>query len=220
MAKKGQPSFEIEEGDDFQTVYGDMITFVAVLFILLFTMAYNKVQDDTFFTQMRLQFGGKDIEQTKLLTSEDLFVSDLRGYIQQEELSQYALVLVDEQKIRLILNDPLMFKAGSDTLSRDSRVVLRGFSKIIKKIQNPILIEGHTDPSKVRNEYFDNNWDLSMKRAYSVLRFLVDDLDMSEKQFTLISHGSNKPLVNNKTAANRARNRRVELNIVRIKRSQ
>jgi chemotaxis protein MotB len=219
MAKKKQEiQLELEEGDDFQTVYSDMITFVAVLFIMLFTMSYNKVQDEAFFTQMRIQFGGKDIEQSKMLTSEDLFVSELRGYIQDERLSQYALVLVDEQKIRLIMNDPLLFEPGSDTLTRDSRIVLRGFSNSLKKVKNPILIEGHTDNENVHNEYFESNWDLSMMRAYAVLRFFVDEMGMSEKQFTLIANAGNKPLVPNKNSKNRAMNRRVELNVVRVKR--
>ena len=46
---------------------------------------------------MSVKFGGKKVEQTQKATSEDLLVSDVRNYIQDERMSQYAMVLVDEK---------------------------------------------------------------------------------------------------------------------------
>ena len=115
--------FEIEEGDEISTVYGDMITFVAVLFILLFTMVKNNDQPETVFTQMNLEMGGKIIEQKEKVTGETLFVSDVQGYITDERLSQYSVVMVDEQKIRIILNDQILFKKNSSTLTKESKLV-------------------------------------------------------------------------------------------------
>ena len=53
------------------------------------------------------------IEQQSKATAEELLVNDVRNYIQDEEMSQYAMVLVEEQRIRLIFNDPILFKSGT-----------------------------------------------------------------------------------------------------------
>ena len=113
--KKNNPP-PVDDGDDgsaeIGTVYGDMVTFIMVLFILLFVLSYNEKQDNTFFTQMRLQFGGPKIEQEDVLTAESLFISQVQGYIKKHRLSDYAQVLVDEQRIQLMLNHPVLFDSG------------------------------------------------------------------------------------------------------------
>ena len=76
-----------------------MITFIMCLFILLFILSYNKATDETFFTQMRMKFGAKKIEQEKVVTTEELLVSKIQGYIKKEKLEEITKVLVDEQKI-------------------------------------------------------------------------------------------------------------------------
>jgi chemotaxis protein MotB len=209
----------IEEGDEFGTVYGDMITFVAVLFILLFTMVYNKQEDEVFFEQMRMKMGGPKIEQ-KQKTHESLFLSNVQNYIKDEKLSQYVLILVDEQKIRIVLNDQVLFKSGSADLLRGSGTVLRGFAEIIRKVKNPIVIEGHTDSQKVLPGTFKDNWELSLYRAYNVLRFLVDETGINEKKLSLKGVGSQLPLYSNDTPQNRQKNRRVEINIIRVKKAE
>ena len=205
-----------EMSDDFATVFSDLVSFIAALFILLFTLVYNKEADDTYFIKMSLRFGGKEIEQEKVLSQDDLFVSKIQGYIEEEDLSQYALVLVDEQKIRLILNDPLLFSPGSSRLAGPGKRALDGFASIIDKLKNPIIIAGHTDDLPIHTMDFDSNWELSMQRAYSVLRYLADENGIPPKNMSIQAYGSYQPLVPNNTAANRARNRRVEVNIIRL----
>ena len=92
---------------------------------------------------MSVKFGGKKVEQNQKATAEDLFVSEVRNYIQDEQMSQYALILVDEQKIRLIFNDPILFKSGTDILTENSKSVLNGLTHIIKKVKNPVIVEAH-----------------------------------------------------------------------------
>ena len=93
---------EVEESDsEFSMVFSDLMSFIAGLFILLLTIVNNQQATPDYFKEMRLRFGGKKIEQKKKVVKEDLFVSEVRNYIEDERLSQYALVLVDEKKNRL-----------------------------------------------------------------------------------------------------------------------
>ncbi|MBT5856198.1 flagellar motor protein MotB [bacterium] len=218
-----QQDFEEEGADgsgDVAAVYSDLMSFVAALFILLFTLSYNKEQDDTFFIKMSAQFGAKEVHQEKVLTSEDLFVSKLQGYINDEKLAQYVLILVDEQKIRLVMNDPLLFTPGQSKLTTHAKQVLSGFATIMAKMDNPIIVEGHTDNMKVGDSSsFDSNWDLSFYRAYEVLKYFRDAGGIRESRLSAHGFAGNRPMSSNKTQAGRSANRRVEINFIRVSKS-
>ncbi|RAP34787.1 hypothetical protein DID77_00370 [Candidatus Marinamargulisbacteria bacterium SCGC AG-439-L15] len=207
----------LDEGNEFSTVYGDMVTFVAVLFILLFVMVYNKQDDEVFFERVRMKMGAEQVDETQKKDKESAYLDELKTFIQDEDLSQYALVLVDEEKVRLILNDQVVFKSGTDELKASSKQVLRGFSAIIRSVNNPFVVEGHTDNIPVKSGHFDSNWDLSMNRAYAVVKFFIEEENIDPKKMSLKAYGETRPIVSNDTPANRAKNRRVELNIVRLK---
>jgi chemotaxis protein MotB len=76
-------------------------------------------------------------------------------------------------------------------------------------------IEGHTDTDPIRKSSFDSNRDLSVARAMAVLRYLVDSAGIKDGQCALVAWGEYRPLTGNDSAANKARNRRVEITVKR-----
>lgn len=219
MANRKKPVFvpQPEESDsEINTVYGDMITFVAMLFILLFTLSYNEKQNETFFTQMRLTFGAKEIQQEKVITTEDLFVSQIQGYLEKEKLQDKARVLVDEQKIKLILDPPTLFDTGQAYLKPEGKKVLNKLAEIFATVRNPIIVEGHTDNVPIHNEKYDSNWDLSFYRSYTVVKYFINNFGFTPRQLSGLGYGEYHPLVPNDSDANRAKNRRIEINIIRV----
>ena len=216
--KKKQEEPEIEESDgEFAAVFSDLMSFLAGLFILLFTIVNSQKNSPQYFAEMSVKFGGKKVEQQKKATAEDLFVSEVRNYIQDEEMSQYALVLVDEQKIRLIFNDPILFESGTDILTKNSKAVLMGLTHIIKKVRNPVIVEGHTDDLPVKKDSkFRSNWDLAYFRASAVANYLMSK-GVSESRMSISSFGEQRPLARKKTYLARKKNRRIEINVIRVK---
>ena len=208
--------FDIEEGDEFSTVYGDMITFVAVLFMLLFMMVYNETQDKTFFAKMNIKLGGEKVEQQEKASAKEVTVKSLATYITEEELSQYSMVIVNQAKVKLVVNDPILFKSGSAELDRSAIPILTSLSAIIQDVDNPIIIEGYSDTQEAKGKNAKENWVLSSERAYTVLRYFVDELDLEANRFSVQSFGATKPLKDNKSPQAREQNRRVELAIIRI----
>lgn len=206
----------VDEGREINTIYGDLITFIMALFILLFVLSYNQKKDDTFFTQMRLKFGAPNIEQSNEITSEALLVSDIRGFIKEEELEQETQILVDEKKIKIILQPPVLFQSGRSELTKKGKELLSGFGNILKDVENPIIVEGHTDNIPINNKRYDSNWDLSFHRAYSVVKHFISEYRFSPRQLSGMGYGEYQPLFPNDTAANRAKNRRIEVNIIRL----
>ncbi len=203
-------------GNEIATIYGDLITFIMCLFIILFVLSYNEQQDETFFIQMRMQFGAKELEQENVVTTEELLVSKVVGYIEKEKLEENARILVDEQKIKLILNPPILFDSGKARLKPEGVRILSGLATVFAQVQNPIIIEGHTDDVPINNAEFDSNWDLSFFRAYSVMKLFMNKLGFSPKQLSALGYGEYHPILPNDTVENRARNRRIEINVIRV----
>jgi chemotaxis protein MotB len=221
VGKKSAPVDEADDaGGEVMAIYGDLVTFLMALFILLFVLSYNKEQDETFFTKMQLEFGGQKVEQKEKVTSEALFISKLQGYIEQEKLDEFAQIMVDEQKIRLALYPPVLFDSGRAKLKSGGKKVLRGFGHIIREVKNPIVVEGHTDNVPIKTEKYRNNWELSFHRSFSVLRFFMSEFKFPAKQLSATGYGEYQPIAANSTRESRSRNRRIEINIIRIGKAQ
>ena len=215
---KEQP---VQTGDnEVSTIYGDLVTFIMMLFILLFVLAYNEQQDETFFTKMRLQFGGKTVEQTNKVTGESILISNLQGYIKENQLEKDAQLLIDEQKIKLILYPSILFNSGEAELKQKGKLLLDNLSQKIKDIKNPIIVEGHTDSIPIKTKEFESNWILSFHRSYNVVKHLINRHHFSPKQLSAQGYGEHQPLFSNDTKENRAKNRRIEINIIRISKNQ
>ena len=110
---------EENSGDgDVQTVYGDLITFVMMLFVLLFVLSYNENKTHDFITEFQIRFGEKVEELQQTLTTDALLVSQIEHYIQKEDLEDFAQVVVDEHRVKLILHPPLLFESGKEQIKK------------------------------------------------------------------------------------------------------
>jgi chemotaxis protein MotB len=206
---------EDHHGDEINTVYGDLVTFIMMLFILLFVLSYNEKQNDDFFTQMNVKFGGKEQQQQHSITTDSVLVSQLQNFIEQEKLEEYMQILVDEQKIKLMLAPSLLFDSGKADIKSGGFKALNGVSKILEGVDNPVIIEGHTDNIPIRTAKYESNWDLSMYRALSVLKYFLNK-GHDPRQLSAQGFGEYRPVSPNTTVDGRARNRRIEVNIIRI----
>lgn len=101
----------------------------------------------------------------------------------------------------------IFFETNSDKLKTASLAQLDELAEILKKYEGAKLtIEGHTD--NVGED--DYNMTLSQKRTESVKTYLMSK-GIMESRLTATGFGETKPIADNKTAANKAKNRRVEL---------
>ncbi|MGB3985550.1 MAG: OmpA family protein, partial [Limnochordia bacterium] len=87
---------------------------------------------------------------------------------------------------------------------------------ILKDIPNPIRIEGHTDNLPIKTAQFPSNWELSVHRATSVIRYMVEELDFDPTKLSAAGYGEYRPVRPNDSAENRAMNRRVDIVIMRM----
>ena len=77
-----------------------------------------------------------------------------------------------------------------------------------------VMIEGHTDSRTINTTLFEDNWDLSVKRATSIVRELQNEYNVNPKQLIAAGRSSYLPLVENDSKENMAKNRRTKIVIL------
>ena len=123
---------------------------------------------------------------------------------------------VDKGVVFISISDKMLFKSGSYIVTDKAKIVLDKVAKVINgKPDFECMIEGHTDNVPfINNGCIIDNWDLSVKRATSIVRVLVDDLKVNPAQMIAAGRSSYVPLVANDSADNRAKNRRTRIYVM------
>jgi len=121
------------------------------------------------------------------------------------------------QGVRKTLASDILFAAGKATLSAAGDAELKKVAATIKSNYADAIIRvyGHTDSDPVVKsaKLWQDNLDLSANRAMAVTRYL-EKAGLSAARIETIGMGATHPLGPNRTAANKAKNRRVEITVV------
>lgn len=140
----------------------------------------------------------------------------IETYVQQNKLQQDVFVGDTPQGISIRLSDRFLFDLGKADLKPDARPALDKLSSLFTKLDTTISIQGHTDNLPIQpGSAFKDNWGLSSGRALSVLRYFVDIRKLPEDLFEIAGYADTRPVAANDTEANRQKNRRVEILVVR-----
>ncbi len=116
-------------------------------------------------------------------------------------------------KVYVSLTDKLLFPSGSIVIDERGKQALTGLAEVL--MQQPeinIAVEGHTDTQKITSlGQIKDNWDLSVLRATSVVRYLTEISKIESIRMTATGRGEFQPLASNATAEDRSKNRRIEI---------
>ena len=115
-------------------------------------------------------------------------------------------------KVHVSISDNLLFASGSARVNPASKRVLEKVGRVLNDHRDlRVIVEGHTDNVPVRAAGISDNWDLSTKRATSVVRMLVGDFQVDPARLSAAGRAEFDPRGDNSTQAGRARNRRTEI---------
>jgi chemotaxis protein MotB len=135
-----------------------------------------------------------------------------QGVLNSNNLHKFAAIdIVPDKTMRIILTGDLLFDLGKSELSGKARASLQKVVAVVQRTPYMINVVGHTDNLPMRSSRFISNWELSVARASSVARFLIDEMEMNPNQFVVSGYSSYRPIAPNTTAENRSKNRRVEI---------
>jgi len=145
-------------------------------------------------------------------TYEDLLVK------MKSEISK-GQVTISELKGKLTVNmvDSILFDSGKAEVKEGGLEILGKVISILKDVNDKsIRIEGHTDNVRIIGKLaqrYPTNWELSAARAINVARYLQDQ-GMDPGQLSAVAYGEWKPVATNDTEEGKAKNRRIEINLV------
>ncbi len=209
--------------------YSDLVTLLLTFFVLLlsmanmdpvrFTAASSSLKDafglhktsahiefsipilppvpETKFTPVQQQLTVKLFERIK---------SDLDKLKMSEAVEA---IMKDSDTILLRVKDSILFKPGQSMITPIAYSSLRNISNIVRPLPMNMRIEGHTDNTPISNLAIDN-WNLSMDRATSVLRFFTKSDLLPLDRMAAVGYGPDRPIADNETPEGRAQNRRVD----------
>lgn len=123
---------------------------------------------------------------------------------------------VDETVVHITVSDDLLFKSGSAWVHPDAHKLLKKIAEIVNsEPAMEVLVEGHTDDqTMVEESYMEDNWDLSVRRATSIVRILQDEYSVEGKQLIAAGRSKYHPLAENSTQEGREKNRRTKIVIL------
>jgi chemotaxis protein MotB len=127
------------------------------------------------------------------------------------------LIDVETQLDRIVIRirEKGSFQSGDANLNRAFLPILDKIRFVLSKTDGLIVVAGHTDNIPIHTPHYRSNWELSTSRATSVVHQLLADGIMLPERFVLEGHAETEPLMTNDTAENRARNRRVEIIVLK-----
>ncbi|WP_343330026.1 OmpA/MotB family protein [Polaribacter staleyi] len=122
---------------------------------------------------------------------------------------------IDQTVVMISVSDKLLFNTASYKVKRGAYSLIEKLANVIKSEPSmDVMIEGHTDSRTINNATVQDNWDLSVKRATSIVRLLESKYKIEGSRLIAAGRGSTVPLVENTTNANRAKNRRTRIVIL------
>lgn len=170
----------------------------------------NKLSDDLKKREARL----KEVEE--ILRKRDEATNALRDKLQKALLGfQQSGLSVDIRngKVYVSLTDKLLFSSGSIVIDDKGKQALKELATVLKtQPEINISVEGHTDNQRVVNlGQIKDNWDLSVLRATSVVRFLTEEQKIENARITATGKGQFQPIDAINTPEARSHNRRIEI---------
>lgn len=124
-------------------------------------------------------------------------------------------IKVDKTVVMINLSDKMLYTSGSSTITSRADEVLGKIASIIKERQGfDVMVEGYTDNVPMRSDCVTDNWDLSVRRATSVVRALQVNHGIDPNRLIAAGRGQFNTLASNDTAEGRATNRRTRIIIM------
>lgn len=190
----------------------------------------NLIQSNKDLTMLTTK-GASNVEKTlESLREKDLKISRLQDAVNKKDSVMLALVTslkkevgindpdiqvnVEKGVVFISIADKLLFKSGSYVVNTRAKEVLGKVAKVVKsKPDFECMVEAHTDPVPYNKPPLIDNWDLSVKRATSVVRVL-EDLGVASEKLIAAGRSSYVPIASNDTAEGKAANRRTRIVIL------
>lgn len=159
-------------------------------------------------------------QQALLRKQEQIDLEKLKNqidqYIQNSGLTSQLETKLNQSQLMITISDSALFPSGKATVKPESKQLAAAISNMLQNFPDyDIVVSGHTDNVPIYNTDYESNWDLSSDRALQFMKILLLNSNLDPKKFTPVGYGEYHPIVDNNNNVNRAKNRRVEVSLIR-----
>jgi chemotaxis protein MotB len=192
-------------------------------------VALKQMQDLSVISSQQAESIKKSMEN---LGMKDAYIQDLQTQMARKDSLNMALVMnlkgaignlddqdinikVDKGVVFIDISDKLLFKSGSYSITDRASEVLGKVAMVLKNQPDiEFMVEGHTDNVAFARGELADNWDLSVKRATTVVKLLQKKYGLDPAKMAAAGRAEYKPVADNSTAEGRAANRRTRIVIL------
>ncbi len=211
-----ESDISIDADHNWLITLSDVLLLLLVFFILLNLMPKDHEKKTP-------SMHGELINDNKALTGLSYAPDDAIRKISKEmtdavknlNMGEDVLVQTVNKVIIITIKERITFKSGEAEILKESEPVLDEIAGIVTT--NPLFmveISGHTDNTPIHNALYPSNWELSMARATSVLKYLLNKNGIDPSRCSIKGNAAQKPLVANDSDELKAINRRVEIRLI------
>ena len=193
------------------------------------TQALKQLEDMSVISASQAESIKKSMEN---IGAKDVYIQSLQEQMARKDSLNMALVMnlkgavgnlddkdinikVDKGVVYIDISDKLLFKSGKYEVTNDAKTVLGKVALVLKNQPDiEFMVEGHTDNVPYSKGVLVDNWDLSCKRATSVIRILQNQYGLDPAKMSAAGRSEYKPVTDNNTPEGKAANRRTRIVIL------
>jgi len=203
----------MEETELWMLPYSTLMLTLVILFIMFYAFSYaGSVEYEDALSNLA-QTNPND-PRVKQMKQEIALAQSIRDFIEKNKMTDKIQIVITPHHIKIKMESLALFDSGSAELKQGIGSFLEHLHGQLKPMSNMVVAEGHTDNVPIRTEQYNSNWELSSARAFSVIYYFINKGIAPER---LVAHGLGefRPAASNETEADRAKNRRIEITVVR-----
>lgn len=222
--------------------YADLATLLMTFFIILSTMLTLQIPITMVADKRLLAFAKRESKRlgeiSAIAEKEKNILKDLRGlsqeqieavinlnkinefskeiqdYIKKENLEQFIVLKENKWSVCIIPLASFLFEKGKIALRPSGKYFLDFIAEFLQRYPSLIKIEGYTDNTPIHSVLYRSNWELSVARANSIMRYFMEQYKIPVEYMEAVGFGEFRPAFPNDTAENRLQNRRVVIEIM------
>lgn len=208
----------IDSDSNWMITLSDVMSLLLIFFIMFFIMTRDTVKSEEIEAENIIQ---PVVRGIGLLPGTDTvgerIRDELNNHIIGLSMGDQITVFASSREVMISMKEKVTFRPGEAEMLESTGPVLEKIAGIIQRYPDFLVeIDGHTDDIPIKTMRYPSNWELSVARAASVLKYFIDKHAIDPSRLSIRGNADQKPVAPNDTPENRALNRRVEIRLKKI----
>lgn len=196
----------------------DLLSLLLVFFIMFFIMTKGTgANEKTVTAEVQNPVQTVAEPDREVSGAGETIRDEIKSGMDDLELGDDVSILETNREIIITIKEKVTFRPGEAEMLGTFGPVLDNIADVIHKYPGyQAEIIGHTDNIPINTSRYPSNWELSVARAASVLRYLINERSIDSSRLSIKGNADQSPIARNDTPENRAKNRRVEIRLKRL----